>query len=136
MKILVVDDEALIALAAKDILEEAGHDVIGPAGSVRQALAAVERERPDLALLDINLGRGGNGIILARILKRRWSVPSIFVTGDSKDARDSQDVALGLIVKPWVSRTILAALSAAHAIASGLRPPPSPGIELFHRQDR
>ena len=56
-RILVVEDEALIAMDLQALLEEAGYCVLGPANTSEAALALIERDEPDVALLDVNLGR-------------------------------------------------------------------------------
>ena len=56
-RILVVEDEALIAMDLQALLEEAGYHVLGPANSSAAALALIDNDEPDVALLDVNLGR-------------------------------------------------------------------------------
>lgn len=53
--VLVVEDEFLIALDLEMVLERNGHRIVGPAGSVEEALRLLERARPDVAVLDMNL---------------------------------------------------------------------------------
>lgn len=55
MRILIVEDEALIAELIVEHLEEAGHSIIGPAATAEEALALCRHRRPDLAILDIDL---------------------------------------------------------------------------------
>jgi two-component system, response regulator PdtaR len=71
MILLVAEDEALIALVLELELSGAGHRVLGPAATPEEALALVEGTRPELALIDINLAAGGDGIGLARTLRDR-----------------------------------------------------------------
>ena len=66
MILLVAEDEVLIALVLERALRDAGHEVLGPAATPEEALALVEETRPELALIDINLTGGGDGIALAR----------------------------------------------------------------------
>jgi len=56
-RILVLDDEPLIALMLKEWLEELGHETVGPAQSVAAALGLVQTERPDAGLLDLTIGK-------------------------------------------------------------------------------
>jgi CheY-like chemotaxis protein len=58
LRLLVVEDEALVAMLLKDALQGLGCAVVGPAGNVARALALLEREEVDLGLLDVNLGNG------------------------------------------------------------------------------
>ena len=86
MILLVAEDEALIALVLELELRGAGHQVLGPAATPEEALALVEETRPELALIDIDLEDGGDGVALARTLRDRHGVPSLFVSGQAPDA--------------------------------------------------
>jgi CheY-like chemotaxis protein len=134
MRILVVEDDAIIALSAAAVLEEAGHDVIGPALGVEHALALAREHGPDLALVDINLAGGDEGIDLARQLQRELGVRSLFVSGQIATARSNRDAALGLLKKPYDPAALAGALPAAEAVLQGRTPPPPPvprALELF-----
>jgi CheY-like chemotaxis protein len=78
--VMIIEDEAIIAMDLEALVERCGHRVVGIAASEAEAVALAERARPSLILADVNLGRGGNGAsAVARILARE-SVPVIFVT--------------------------------------------------------
>lgn len=79
MQILVVEDEFLIATEIMGILEDAGHQVLGPAGSVNAAEKLLARERPDVAIIDANL-RGETSASLAEQL-RELAIPFCVCTG-------------------------------------------------------
>ncbi len=78
-RVLLVEDESLIAMMMDQVLRELDFDVVGPFGTVREALAAIERESIDAGLLDINLG-GEMAYPVARLLQAR-KVPFAFMTG-------------------------------------------------------
>jgi CheY-like chemotaxis protein len=78
-KILVIEDEALIAMQLKLDLESDGHVVVGPFGKLSEALRAAHEDNFDIALIDINLG-ADNSAPIAEILDRR-SIPFAFTTG-------------------------------------------------------
>jgi CheY-like chemotaxis protein len=78
-RILVVEDEAIVALWIADVLAMAGAIVIGPVGFVREALALAERERLDCAVLDYKLPDGTTAPV-ADLLAAR-DVPFVFATG-------------------------------------------------------
>jgi DNA-binding NarL/FixJ family response regulator len=80
MRILIVEDEAIIALCIGLTLQQAGHEVMGPAGRLEACLQLAEHEVPELALIDISLENGGSGIDVARALLKRWDVRSIYVS--------------------------------------------------------
>lgn len=80
-RLLVVEDEALVAMLIEDILIEAGFEVIGPFGQAQQALTHLERgDAIDAAVLDVNLGAGERSFGVAKELTAR-GVPYVFVTG-------------------------------------------------------
>ncbi len=107
-RILLVEDEPLLAIDAAMILDDIGLQVIGPCVTLSQGLALADAETLDLAMLDVNL-RGEMSYPIADILTRR-GVPLIFATGyDSVDWRG----AAPLIGKPYSQRDIEAALMAA-----------------------
>lgn len=79
MRVLIVEDEMLLALDYESILEREGATVLGPAPDEGQALALFEHERPDAAILDLNLG-GARPATLAEKLAGA-GVPFVLVTG-------------------------------------------------------
>ena len=78
--ILVVEDEMLIGLALVQSIKRLGYDAIGPHPTCAGALNAIDAQRPDAALLDVNLGRGQTSEEVAERLKEE-GVPFAFVTG-------------------------------------------------------
>jgi len=78
-RVLVVEDESLIAMLVEDGLETLGYEVVGPVGTVDAALRIVEQTPFDLALLDINLG-GKQSFPIAEALEAR-GIPYVFLTG-------------------------------------------------------
>ena len=134
MIILVVEDESIIGLELEGRLEDAGHEVLGPASTVSSALELAEAKRPDLALVDINLGDGGSGIDLARQLLHRWGTPSLFLSGQTQEARENEDAAVGRLGKPFNAAAVLESVEVAKAISDGKPVSPTnvpPELELF-----
>ncbi len=133
MRVLIVEDEVLIAWMLADCLEGAGHEVVGPAGTVAEALALCEAAAPPaLAVLDIDLRDGSNGVDLARALFTRWGVRSIFASGQTEEARRARDVALGCVGKPYAPQTVLRGVEVAREVMDGRTPRLVPaGFELF-----
>jgi DNA-binding NtrC family response regulator len=82
-KILVVEDEMIVAWLLEDMLAELGCAVIGPAASINQALAMIDAEAIDAAVLDVNLN-GQMSYPIADVLAAR-GVPFVFSTGYGKD---------------------------------------------------
>jgi two-component system, response regulator PdtaR len=122
MLILIVEDEALIAMLLTESLESGGHQVMGPAATETEALALCEAARPDLALLDINLRDGSNGVDVARALLARWGVLAIFASGQMAEACQARDIALGYIRKPYQPETVLGSVEVARVVMNGGKP--------------
>ncbi len=137
MRVLIVEDEVLIAWMLADCLEDAGHEVVGPAGTVAEALALCEAAAPPvLAVLDINLRDGSNGVDVARALFARWGVRSIFASGQVEEARRARDIALGCVRKPYAPQTVLRGVEVAREVMDGRTPRHVPaGFELFSGTD-
>lgn len=122
MLILVAEDEPYSALSAVWELEQAGHEVLGPAASFEEAVRLAERQSPDLALIDIDLQHTGGGVALARRLQAD-EVPSLFVSAEQALARRHSDLALGCIGKPYNPADLPGSIEAVDALLHGRAPP-------------
>jgi CheY-like chemotaxis protein len=103
LRILIVEDEILIALDMRELLEGSGHVVVGIADSADHAIATALRERPDLVLMDIALAGTRDGVDAALELRKRLDVPSLFITAHPDLAmRERAEAArpLGVLAKP------------------------------------
>jgi len=99
-RILVIEDEALVALQLQSDLESAGHKVVGPARSLQAGMSLVDREEIDVALLDVSLGRETSAPIADRLLAR--NVPFAFVTGYSDTAMLPEHLrTMPRLIKPY-----------------------------------
>jgi response regulator NasT len=117
MKILVADDDPTGATALKSLLEVLGHDVVGPAGDGAQAVALAARERPDLAVLDIDMPVL-SGLDAVERMTRQRPVPVILLTGHREDAYLERAAALPVFIyltKPCAPDTLIPALRIARA---------------------
>jgi len=131
MNILVVEDDAIIALNLVVVLEEAGHTVVGPTGSADEALELSSSQHPIVALVDINLDGQPAGIELARTLQRR-GISSVFVSAQHAQAWANKDAAVGLIAKPYSAASVCSSLEALEPMLHGGAAPRNTGIlELF-----
>lgn len=108
-RILVVEDEFLIAIDIAVVLEQAGHFVVGPAGTMADALAAIDNEEIHGALIDANLAGEPVGAI-ADALKRR-GVPFAFVTGYGREILPAEYQGAPLVKKPFTDKDLLAAVA-------------------------
>ncbi len=82
-RILVVDDQPMIAALLADWLDELGHETIGPAYNAASALALIEADAPDAAIIDVSLGKE-TGYPIAEHLER-LNVPFAFATGHADE---------------------------------------------------
>jgi two-component system, response regulator PdtaR len=134
MRIMIVEDDRLLAAGLAMMVENAGHEVVGHAVTVRAAMDLAKAQTPDLTLMDIDLGLGGSGIAAARGMKKHHGLASLFVTEHPERARQASDAALGVLVKPYgqgaVTHTLRVAsqLLAGQQAAAGDLPA---GLELF-----
>lgn len=78
-RVLIVEDEGLVSMLLEDMLVDAGADVLGPAGTVAAAMAILERDAPDVAILDVNLAGETSAPVAARLVER--AIPFIVATG-------------------------------------------------------
>ena len=95
---LLVEDEALVAMMIQECLTECGHSVIGPINRAADALSAAKDGDFDAAILDINLG-DGMAYPIAEILAAR-GVPFVFLTGYDADTVDSRFGEVPILQKP------------------------------------
>jgi CheY-like chemotaxis protein len=86
LRILIVEDEILIALELESLLQDAGHDVVAIAASSQDAIALGQRMRPDLAFVDIHLTDGPTGAEAARRLREQGAAV-LFMTANAKRIR-------------------------------------------------
>jgi CheY-like chemotaxis protein len=110
-RILVVEDEALIAMDLQALLEGAGYRVLGPANSSAKALALIEADEPDVALLDVNLGRSDAFEVATVLTERKAQV--IFLTGHSAHKLPPAHRHLPLVSKPYLPQVLLQAVEHA-----------------------
>jgi DNA-binding response OmpR family regulator len=110
-RVLVVEDEGLVALALEEALTAVGYEVIGPAPNARKALSLIGSEQIDAALLDVNLG-GERIDSVAQALADR-SIPFVFSTGYSDvSALPPAFADRRALRKPFQPRDLLAAIEA------------------------
>ena len=111
-RILIVEDEPLIAMMLEDMLGELGYEVVGTAMRVDEALAMIAREPIDGALLDINVGREKIDPV-ADLLKER-NCPFVFSTGDGRAGLPGGHEGRPYVAKPFrlqdLEKTLKAAL--------------------------
>ncbi|XYD12106.1 response regulator (plasmid) [Methylobacterium sp. NMS12] len=111
-RVLVVEDEYLIAMEVKRWLLAAGADVVGPVPSVVQALDLIEDQGTlDAAVLDVNLG-GGDMVFPVADALRALGVPYLFATGEATLAQAGAHREQRRLYKPFVETELVRAIAA------------------------
>jgi DNA-binding NarL/FixJ family response regulator len=133
IRILIVEDDPLIAAEIAACLDEIDYAVSGRAADRATAIQQLERNPPDAVLLDINLEGGAEGIELADIINRRYRLPIIFLTSyadkGTLDAAKKTEPA-GYIVKPFTEKDLRAGLEIALYNFSQKRNRAAPALQL------
>lgn len=117
-RILIVEDEFLIALSAEEALLAEGYDVVGVAATFEQALSIAERERPDLVLMDIRLASARDGVEAAIEIRRRFGLVSLFTSANQDPehvARAQAAEPAGWLPKPYAIQSLIQAVRAFDA---------------------
>lgn len=110
MRILVVEDEPLVAMALEDMLLARGCQVVGPVPSVAEALSLILLEAPAAALLDVNLGVETSAPVAARLAG--LGLPYLLVTGYEELAENDPLLsAAPRLVKPAAPELLLATMA-------------------------
>lgn len=133
MRILIVEDDALVAFAIDNALSSAGHEIVGFARDEELALTLARSHQAEFALVDLKLARGSSGDRVARGLAD-LGVPSIFVSGHPDDCRriSAAAGALGCLPKPFSDRDLIESVAAAQRLICGERPQSLPApLELY-----
>ncbi len=131
MNVLLVEDEALVALDIQDYLEHLGHEVSGPIRSMAEARAIPDGRGPDAALVDLNLGRGEYGPDIARYLQERFGTVCLFVTGNAEKAKAHRGDACGVLSKPIMYPALEEAVRCLERVRGGQPPGKAQGVTLF-----
>lgn len=113
LRVIIVEDQALLAMELELVLGESGCDVVGCAMDQASAFAIAERERPDLALIDVNLLDGMTGPRIAQQLVSAYGTAVVFLTANPEQIPDGFAGALGAVSKPFDENTIRAVVDFA-----------------------
>ncbi|MEO8618720.1 MAG: response regulator [Sphingomicrobium sp.] len=128
-RILVVEDEMLVAIDMEAILEERGYECAGIAPDLETAAEYFDTSL-DLALVDLNLRDGLTGPQIGKLLSAR-GVPVIFVTANPAQLGDGVAGTIGVITKPTDENALADAVSYALARKTGIAVEPPPALRLF-----
>lgn len=120
-RVLIIEDEPIIALDIQDLVERCGHSVVGIAATEAEAVRIARAERPSLVLADINLGAGGDGANAVSRILRDVTAPVIFVTAFPERLLTGDAVEPAFVItKPFDPTTL--AVATYQAVTRGVRP--------------
>jgi CheY-like chemotaxis protein len=124
MRVLIVEDEILIALDLEMRIERLGHEVVGMAISEREAVEAARETVPDVVLMDLRLVGPSSGKVAALAIRQELDIPSIILSGNVHEITDTEKAAMrpfAMLSKPLVGQQleeVLKAFTAAQKVPS------------------
>jgi two-component system, response regulator PdtaR len=117
LRVLVVEDDALIGMLLGELLAGMGHDVCATAATEAEAVIAATRYGPDLMIVDAGLGRG-SGVSAVEAICRAEPLPHVFISGDAERVRLRQPDAV-VVRKPFRQAELVRAIEIALAAVVG-----------------
>jgi|JI8StandDraft_2_1071088.scaffolds.fasta_scaffold20414_3 DNA-binding response OmpR family regulator len=129
-RILIVEDEFIVALNLRQIMSNMGFDVIGIAPDAATAEQLAQR-KPDIALVDLNLRDGPTGPEIGAKLSQKYGTTVLFLTANASQLRDGIKGTIGVLSKPVDEQAIGPVLDflVKHRVGEPASPPPS--LRLF-----
>jgi DNA-binding response OmpR family regulator len=129
--LLIVEDQALLAMGHRCELEDGGYRVLEIADHHQEGLAVARKVKPDLALVNIGLADGDDGVALARDLKA-MGVPVLFISGQPDKAILAKAVGIASLPKPYSPLEMVEAVDYLFRHALGDESHPAPlRLEVF-----
>lgn len=130
-RIMIVEDEPLVAFDNENILQDDGYVVVATVDNFADAAAVMASEPLDLILTDISLAGEGDGLDVAREAAGR-GIPVLFVTGNCTE--EAMPLAVGCLAKPYTERVLLGTLAAVDQHLQGRAPRRLPGELTLYAQ--
>jgi len=103
-KLLIVEDESIVALDIKNALLKLGHEVIACVTNADDAISCIKKNRPDIIIMDIHLNHSKDGIETAEEIQKIAHIPVIYLTAFADDETISRAVKtnpIGYLIKPF-----------------------------------
>ena len=110
LRVLIVEDEALLLMQLETTIEDEGHDIVGTAMSSGEAIALARLVEPDIAFIDLQLLDGPTGIYVARYLQATEKTLVVFITANATRIPEDYEGAVGLVSKPFSQSGITATI--------------------------
>ena len=131
-RILIIEDEALVAMELRFVLEDLGYEVVGSAADAHTARDLAKQALVDLALVDIHLSDGPTGVDLGRDLAQEDGVTVVYMTANPGMVRNGVAGTIGVLSKPSderaVEQTVAYALGRRKGVPVEYAPPE---LQLF-----
>lgn len=132
--LMIVEDEALVAMVLRDELQEAGYKILNLTDRQDEALEVAKAEKPHLALVNIRLAGRDDGIELSEHLKA-LGIPVLLISGQVSRARSAKTVAIGSMPKPYDAAEMVLAVAYLLACLKGDTSLPRPDqLEVFDEE--
>ena len=132
-RILIVEDEPLVAFDNEVMLGDAGYEVVATLDGFDEAIALLGREKIDLILSDVRLKGRRTGVDLARAAKKQ-GVPVLFASGHAPP-KEAPEFALGCLMKPYSERQLRQSLDSIDRFLAGKNPKPPKGLHFFATEE-
>ncbi len=131
-RILIIEDEAIVAMELRFVMEDLGYEVVDAVADARSARNVVRETPVDLALVDIHLSDGPTGVELGRELANDQNVTVLYMTANPGMVRDGVAGTIGVLTKPTDERAVQTAVDYALRRRQGEMSPPAPAeLRLF-----
>lgn len=131
--LLIVEDQVILAMGLQGELEDSGYRVLELADHHQEALAIAREVKPDLALVNIDLADGDDGVALARDLKA-MDVPVLFISGQPEKAISAKAVGIASLAKPYSLLEMVGAVDYLFRHERGDESLPAPPrLEIFEK---
>jgi DNA-binding response OmpR family regulator len=126
-RVLIVEDDAVVALSLLNMVQEMGCQVCGLASTAPRAVALADYYRPDVVLCDVKLGKGTNGLHAAQQMRSELKLDVVLISGlGPEETGEGQD--LPWVRKPFTPEHIRSAIQAVR----NRREPRQPSLALTH----
>ena len=116
VRVLIVEDQYVVAHDSEFHLQSAGFNCVGLASSAEQAFELAEAQRPDIVVMDIRLAGSSDGVSAALDIFQSFGIRSLFTSGQADEGTREQAVAahpLGWLAKPYTPEALVAAVRSA-----------------------
>ena len=129
-KVLIVEDEILIAMETQAIVEDLGHIPVGIAATSAEALDLASGDRPDIALVDVNLADGPTGPEVGAQLAAK-GIAVVFITANPRMLEHRVANAIGVVDKPLADQDLAELLNYITSVTHGGKASPPARLQVI-----